>query len=184
MVVQQVERQTTTAWDLDASHSLVEFAVKHMMFTTVKGRFAAFSGEIIADEIDPTKSSVNVTIDVTSITTADPKRDGHLLSPDFFDSETYPTISFVSDRVERAGGDRLKVHGDLTIRGITKPVVLDSTFNGQGGSPFGTTVSAYSAETTISRKEFGLNWNVALETGGVIVGDNVKISIEAEAVKK
>ncbi len=170
----------TTVWTIDNAHSAVEFAVKHMMFATAKGRFGTVSGTISLDNENVANSSVDVTIDATSIDTRDEKRDGHLKSADFFDVENHPVITFKSTQVEPKGDD-LKVTGDLTIRGVTQPVVLDAEFNGQGTNPWGAQVISYSATTKINRKEFGLTWNASLETGGVLVGEDVKISIEIEA---
>jgi polyisoprenoid-binding protein YceI len=171
-------------WAIDAGHSVAEFGVKHMMVSTTKGRFTEVSGTIAVDDADITKSSVDVTINVASVNTFDEKRDAHLKSPDFFDAETYPTITFKSTKIEPKGDDEYKVTGDLTIRGVTRPVVLDAEANGRSATPWGTEVIAFSAETSISRKDFGLNWNVALEAGGVLVGDKVKIAIETEAIKQ
>ncbi len=170
----------TTVWTIDNSHSAVEFAVKHMVFATAKGRFGNISGTIELDNENVANSTVNVTIDATSIDTRDEKRDGHLKSADFFDVENYPEITFRSTQVT-PDGDDLKVTGDLTVRGVTHPVVLDAEFNGIGKNPWGQQVISYSATAKINRKEFGLNWNAALETGGMLVGDDIKISIEIEA---
>ncbi len=177
-------QQAQATWKIDPSHSSVEFAVKHMMFSTVKGTFTSVDGTIVADEANPANSSVNVTIDVATVNTRDEKRDGHLKAADFFDAEKFPTITFATTRVEPVSEGRLKVHGNLTIRDVTREVVLDTTLNGTGTTPFGTTMAAFSAETQINRKDFGLIWNVALETGGVLVSDNVKISLDIEAVKQ
>lgn len=171
----------TTVWTIDPSHSAVEFAVKHMMFATTKGRFSDVTGTITLDNEDVTNSTVEVEINAASVDTHDAKRDEHLKAADFFDVETYPTLTFRSTSVEAAGGSDLRVAGDLTIRGVTRPVVLDAEFNGQGTNPWGQGVLSYSATTKINRKEFGLNWNAALESGGVLVGDEVKIAIEIEA---
>ena len=175
---------TTSTWAIDPGHSLAEFAVKHMMVSTTKGRFPGVSGTIRLDETDIAASSVDITIDVASIITNDEKRDAHLRSPDFFDAETYPAITFTSSKVEQAGTDRLKITGDLTIRGVTKEVVLDAEYNGRGTTPWGGEVIGYSARTQINRKEFDLGWNVALEAGGLLVGDTVKIALEVEAGKQ
>jgi polyisoprenoid-binding protein YceI len=175
---------TTSTWVIDKAHSEVEFAVKHMMFTTVKGQFTEFSGTIVEDAANPARSSVDVTIDVSSISTREPKRDEHLRSSDFFLAEQYPTITFKSTNVSVHGADRMSVTGDLTIRGTTRPVTLDVSRTGSGTNPWGQEVSGFSATTQIKRKDFGLEWNVALEGGGVLVGDNVKISLEVEATKK
>ena len=176
--------QGTTTWAIDPSHSLVEFGVKHMMFATVKGRFAGVRGRIDLNEADPAQSSVEVEIDAASIDTRDEKRDAHLRSADFFDAESHPVLTFKSTRVEPAGPDKLRITGDLTIRGITREVTLDATVNGRGVTPWGNEVAGYSAETQINRKDYGLGWNAALESGGVLVGDTVKISIEVEAGKQ
>jgi polyisoprenoid-binding protein YceI len=174
----------TTTWQIDTAHSVVEFAVKHMMFATAKGRFGQFSGDIVFDPADIAGSSVHVEIDVKSIDTRDEKRDGHLLSPDFFDAENYPTITFKSTRVEPTGDSEFKVYGDLTIHGITHEAVLNAEFTGQGKNPWGQEVIGFSATTKFKRSDFGLEWNAALETGGVLVGDEVKIAIEIEAARQ
>lgn len=171
---------TTTTWTIDPAHSVVEFAVKHMVFATAKGRFSEFSGTITLDRENVANSSVNVEIGAASIDTRDAKRDEHLKSADFFDAENFPTLTFTSTKVESKGDD-LHVEGDLTIRGVTRPVVLEAEFNGQGVNPWGQQVISYSASTKINRKDFGLNWNAALESGGVLVSDDVKINIEIEA---
>ena len=175
---------TQKTWAIDTSHSSVEFAVKHMMFTTVKGRFGSFSGTINADEANPANSSVRVAIDVASIDTRDEKRDGHLQSPDFFDAASYPQMIFGSTRVEPKGDGEYTVYGNLTIRDVTREVALPITFHGSGSTPFGTTAAGFSAELQINRKDFGLTWNVALESGGVLVSENVKISLDIEAVQQ
>lgn len=169
-------------WTIDGSHSLAEFSVRHMMVTTVKGRFQKVTGNIVWDEANPSASSVEATIDTASITTNDEKRDGHLVSPDFFEVEKYPTITFKSTKVEAKHADDFKVTGDLTIRGVTKEVTLDVEYNGSGKNPWGMTVAGFTAKTSINRKDFGLNWNVALETGGVLVSDKINITLEIEAV--
>lgn len=174
----------TSTWAIDGSHSSVEFAVKHMMFSTVKGRFSTFSGTIIEDDGDHSLSSVNASIDVASIDTRDAKRDGHLVSPDFFEAEKYPTITFTSKSVQKLGGEKFTVVGDLTVKGVTKEVTLAATLNGKGTNPYGMNIVGLSAETTINRAEFGLTWNVALEAGGVLVGENIKVTLEIEAVKQ
>jgi polyisoprenoid-binding protein YceI len=173
-----------TTWAIDASHSHVEFAVKHLMISTVKGRFAAVEGTIVLDEANPAASYVDVKIPAASIDTREPQRDAHLRSADFLDAENYPYLTFVSRRVEPKDGGEFIAEGDLTIRGVTKPVVLDGEFLGSTKTPFGTTVAAFSAKTKLNRKDFGLNWNAALETGGVLVGDEVKINLEVEAIQQ
>ena len=171
------------AWNIDTSHSEILFAVRHMMISTVRGQFNKFSGTIAIDETNPVNSSVEVSIDVASINTRDEKRDGHLTSGDFFDVATHPTITFKSTKVEVTGATTGKIHGDLTIKGVTRPVVLDATFTGKAKSPWGTTSAGFNAKTTINRTDFGLTWNVALETGGFLVGEDITITIELEAVQ-
>lgn len=168
-------------WVIDQSHSLVEFAVKHMMFTTVKGRFAQLEGTIVEHRADHSLSSVSVTIPAASIDTRDEKRDAHLRSADFFDVEKYPSITFKSTGVTAKGGDEFEVRGDLTIKDVTRSVVLRASRTGEGKNPWGQTVAGFNAETKINRKDFGLTWNVALETGGVLVGEDIRVSLEIEA---
>ncbi|HEX8997819.1 MAG TPA: YceI family protein [Ktedonobacterales bacterium] len=172
------------AYNIDASHSLIEFSVKHMMVTTVKGRFTQFQGDVEIDEANPANSKVDVTIDTASVTTGDEKRDGHLRSADFFEPEKYPTITFSSKKVEALGGEKYRVTGDLTLHGVTREVTFDFTREGVTKSMQGTQLQGFSANLAISRKEFGLEWNVALESGGWLVSDQVKISLEIEAVEK
>jgi polyisoprenoid-binding protein YceI len=181
MTLSTVAPQVST-WKIDPSHSLVEFSVRHMMVTTVKGRFADLSGTIQFDPAHLAGAQVDVEIAAASITTHDDQRDAHLRSPDFLDSEAFPTLRFVSTRVEPLDGDRARVYGDLTIRGVTREVVLDAEFNGSGRSPYGMTVAGFTAHTSFNRKDFDLNWNVALETGGWLVSDTIKVSLEIEAV--
>lgn len=171
------------AWQIDTSHSSVNFSVRHMMISTARGSFGTFSGTVDINEANPAASSVDVQIDAASIDTRDEKRDGHLRSADFFDAETYPVITFKSTRVVPVDAAHGKIYGDLTIKGVTKEVVLDTEFIGQAKSPWGTTSFGFEAETKISRKDWGLNWNVALETGGFLVSDEIKISIQLEVVK-
>ncbi len=176
---------STTTWNLDATHTEVGFSVKHMMFTTVRGRFEALEGTVTLDKDNPEGSSVEVTIDAASLDTGVADRDGHLRSGDFFDVENYPTLTFRSRKVEGAfsnPGDSFRVTGDLTIRGETREVTLDATFEGTGTDPWGGTRSGFSAETRIDRRDFGLTWNQALETGGVLVGHEIKIGLNVQAV--
>jgi polyisoprenoid-binding protein YceI len=172
------------AWHIDASHSEIQFAVRHMMISTVRGRFKTFSGVVEGDEQNPTAARVQVEIDVASIDTGDEKRDAHLRSPDFFDAEAYPKMIFRSTGVEQRDDQHGRLHGELTIRDVTKPVVLDVEYAGMAKSPWGTTSAGFSAETKINRKDWGLNWNVALETGGWLVSDEIKINIELELVQQ
>jgi polyisoprenoid-binding protein YceI len=171
---------TTTVWAIDPSHSSVEFSVRHMMISTSKGRFSGVSGTITLDPDNFANSHAEVTIDASTIDTRDEKRDAHLRSADFFNVEKYPNITFKSTRVVKDGDD-YKVYGDLTILDVTREVELKTEFHGQNKTPWGFEVVGFSASTKINRKEFGLNWNAALETGGFLVGDEVKVHIEIEA---
>jgi polyisoprenoid-binding protein YceI len=170
-------------WHIDPTHSLVEFSVRHMMVSTVKGRFTGINGTITDHAEDPTLSSVQIEIDPASITTGDPKRDAHLRSADFFDVEQFPSIGFKSTRIE-GSRDEFKLIGDLTIRDQTREVALDVNLNGIGVSPYGQTVAGFSGQTKLNRRDFGLNWSVALETGGVLVSDQFKLEVEIQAVKQ
>lgn len=168
------------AWELDTTHSHVNFAVKHMMFSTVRGKFKVFSGTLNIDEQNPANSWVEAQADASSVDTNEPNRDNHLRSGDFFDVEKYPTFTFKSTSVEK-NGDSYKVAGDLTIHGVTKPVVFDAEYLGQGKNPWGIMVAGLSATTKIRRSDFGLHYNAALEAGGVLVGEEVKIELDLEA---
>ena len=168
---------------IDTSHSAAAFAVRHLMVSKTKGRFTDFAGEINIDN-DPLKSSVAVTIQAASITTGDEQRDGHLRSADFLDVENHPTLEFKSTSVRHAKGDKFVVDGDLTVRGVTKPVTLDLEYAGAIVDPWGGQRAAFSATTKINREDFGLTWNQALETGGVLVGKDVSIDLEVEAVRQ
>lgn len=170
-------------WVLDPSHSLVEFAIKHMMIATVKGRFAAIEGVITADPADLTTAQFEGSVEVASIDTRDAQRDGHLASPDFFDAATFPKITFKSTRVEKKGDDYV-VYGDLTIRDVTKNVAFSAVAEGEGKDPWGNQRFGVSLEAKINRKEFGLVWNVALETGGVLVGEDVKLTLSLQGIKQ
>jgi polyisoprenoid-binding protein YceI len=172
-----------TKWRIDPSHSHVEFAVRHLMISTVKGRFADVSGTLIGDETNPENASIDITIPVGGIDTHESQRDAHLRSADFFDAERHPDITFRSTRIDRAGSDTYTVTGDLTIRGVSRPITLTVHAGGRGRDPWGGERVGYTATTRINRKDFGLNWNQALETGGVLVGDQVAISVELELVK-
>jgi polyisoprenoid-binding protein YceI len=171
-------------WQIDAAHSSVDFSVRHMMISTVRGSFGTFTGTVDLNEADPSKSSVEVQIDAASIDTREEKRDGHLRSADFFDVEHYPSITFKSTRVEPINSERGRIVGNLTIKDVTREVVLEAEYTGRAKSPWGTTSAGFEAHTRISRKEWGLNWNVALETGGWLVSDEIKISIELEVVQQ
>lgn len=172
------------AWNIDATHSHVTFAVRHMMVSTVKGRFSMLSGTLNIDDANPDKSWVDAEVDTASIDTGDPNRDNHLRAPDFFDVEKYPRMTFKSTKIEPAGNNEYKVTGDLTLHGVTKPVVLNVEYSGQIKDPYGFQRAGFNAKTKISRKEWGLTWHTLLETGGAVVGDEVKIELDVEAIAK
>lgn len=172
------------AWEIDPAHSEAQFAVKHMMFTTVRGHFNVLSGSLNMDEQHPENSWVEAQVDASSVDTRSDYRDGHLRSADFFDVEKYPTINFKSNKVERVKGDEYNVLGDLTMHGVTKPVQFKAEYAGKGKNPYGKVVAGLSAKTKINRKEFGLNWNQALESGGVLVSEDVTIEIDLQAVEQ
>lgn len=170
-------------WNFDPAHTSAGFAVRHMMVATVRSEFRGVSGKLEFDPENIAAASVEATIDVKSMaSTGVEDRDNHLLSADFLDAEKFPTITFKSTRVEPTCDKTAKVHGDLTIRGVTKPVVIDAEFLGQGTTPYGTKVAGFEGTTRFNREDFGLTWNMALETGGFLVGKDVKVSLSVEAV--
>jgi len=171
-------------WTIDTAHSEITFTVRHMMISNVRGQFERFTGTVDFVEENPAQSSVDVQIEAASINTKEEKRDAHLRSNDFLAADQYPYLTFKSKRVEVVDENNGKIHGDLTIRDVTKPVVLDVEYSGMAKSPWGTMSAGFSATTKISRKQWGLEWNAALETGGVLVGDEIKINIELEIVKQ
>lgn len=171
------------SWTVDPMHTQVEFSAKHMGLMTVKGLFTGVRASIDLNENDFTASSVKATIDTHSLITNDARRDAHLKSPDFLNVEQFPTITFNSTRIERAAHDHYKMTGDLTIRKLTRPVTLDVVYSGQAKDPMGSVHAGFSAYTSINRKDWGLTWNVALETGGLLVGEDVKLALEVEVVK-
>lgn len=171
-------------WQIDPAHSQIEFSVKHMMITRVRGSFSSFDGTLDVNLENPEESYVEGTIDVASINTHEEDRDNHLRSDDFFDVENYPTMDFESTRIEQIGDDHYKVYGDLTIKGQTREIVWDVIHEGRGQDPWGNQRMGYTAETVINRKEFGLNWNVALETGGWLVGDKIDVTASIQAVQE
>src|SRR5690554_2473768 len=172
------------AWQIDPAHSSIQFTVRHMMISNVRGQFDRFEGTIDLDEENPENTRVHVEIDASSINTRANQRDNHLRSADFLDVEKYPKLVFESTRVERTGENTARLHGDLTIRDVTRPVTLDVEYLGQAKSPWGTTSAGFNARTKINRKDWNLTWNQALETGGVLVGDEIKIAIELELIKQ
>jgi polyisoprenoid-binding protein YceI len=171
-------------WQIDNAHSEINFSVRHMMISNVRGRFEEFSGEVNFDEQNPANTTVDVKIAANSINTRESKRDNHLRSQDFLDAEKYPYLDFHSKQVEISGKSRARLVGDLTIRNITREVTLDVEYSGQAKSPWGTISAGFSATGTLNRKDWDLNWNQALETGGVLVGDEIKFNIEVEIVKQ
>lgn len=171
-------------WSIDPAHTQVDFGVKHMMFTKVRGQFSELDGSVVLDRENPAASSVSVTIDASSIDTGVSDRDDHLRSADFFDVERYPEITFESKRVSGVleEGGELEIVGDLTMHGVTREVTLDASFDGTGTDPWGGTRGGFAATTRIDRRDFGLGWNQALETGGVLVGHDIDISLQVQAV--
>ncbi|PTL80528.1 YceI family protein [Vitiosangium sp. GDMCC 1.1324] len=173
----------SATWNIDLTHSGIHFTVRHMVISKVRGSFRRFSGTVSLDEQNPAVSSVSARIETASIDTGVEQRDGHLRSPDFFDAEKFPTISFQSTKVEKSGDNGLRVTGNLTIRDVTREVVLETEQLGIGKDPWGNTKAAFEAKTSIDRRDFGLQWNQALETGGVLVGEKIEIALEIQAVK-
>jgi polyisoprenoid-binding protein YceI len=171
-------------WKVDKVHSSIEFAVRHMMISTVRGRFENFDITVDVDENRPELAAIEATVETASINTREPQRDAHLRSADFFDAEQYPTLTFRSTKVQQKGDDEFLITGDLTIRGETHPVTFKAHSEGRGKSPFGHTAWGFSASTAINRKDWGLNWNVALETGGWLVADEIKVNLEVELVQQ
>jgi len=168
---------------LDKGHTTIEFVGRHLMITKVRGRFTEFDGQLVIGEA-PEDSSVEVTIDTASVDTSDEKRDGHLRSADFLDVENYPTIAFRSTSVEMGRDGTAKVTGDLTVKDVTRPVTLDVEFDGAQADPWGGQRLGFSASAEIDREDWGLTWNVALETGGVLVGKKIRLELNVEAVKQ
>lgn len=172
-----------TKWQIDPAHSAAEFAVKHLMISTVKGRFADLKGTVSVDDANPAQVDVDVVIAVASIDTRVEQRDAHLRSADFFDVEKYPTIHFKSKRADGDMGGDFKLIGDLTMHGVTREVTMNVEASGTVKDPWGGERAGFAATTKINRKDFGLTYNMALEAGGVMVSEEVKISIEVELVK-
>lgn len=172
------------SWKIDPAHSEINFTVRHMMISNVRGRFENFTGSVEFDPENPANSSVEVQIEAASINTREAPRDTHLRSADFFDVENHPYLTFRSKKVVIDGDSTGRIIGDLTIRGITREVILDTEFNGTSQSPWGFNSAGFSASTRINRKDWGLVWNVALETGGVLVSDEIKINIELEIIEE
>ena len=167
-------------WNVDAAHSSIGFSVKHMMVSKVRGSFGDFGADVEANETDLTAANIAFTIKVASINTGNEDRDNHLRSADFFDVEQYPEIKFVANNITKKDDD-YEIAGDITIKDVTKPIVFEAEYGGKGTNPWGQEVVAFSAETKLNREDFGLTWNQALETGGVLVGKDIKITIDLEA---
>jgi polyisoprenoid-binding protein YceI len=174
----------TITWKLDPAHSSAEFKVRHMMISNVKGNFSGLTGDLTEHTVDSSLSFIEAAVPLATVSTGDPQRDAHLKSADFFDIEKFPQMTFKSTRVEKKGDESYSVTGDLTIHGVTKPVTFAVEGpTAPGKDPWGNTRIGLSATTKINRKDFGLNWNAALETGGFLVGDEVNITIEAQFIK-
>ena len=172
------------SWKIDPAHSEINFSARHMMISNVRGQFEKFEGTVDFDEKSPEKSHVDVRVDAKSLNSRENQRDAHLRSPDFLDVEKYPYITFKSKRIEVLDDTHALIYGDLTIKDETHEVPLDVEFNGFSKSPWGTMNAGFSAHTKLNRKDWGLTWNVALETGGWLVGDELKIDVEVELVKQ
>jgi len=174
---------TTRTWNFDPTHSEISFTVRHMMFAKVRGRFARWTGDIDLDDQNLSGSTLDVRIDAASIDTHEDKRDAHLRSADFFDVDQFPELRFTSKKVTDGGDGELRVTGDLTIHGVTREVELEVELTGKGKDPWGGDRLGFTAKADINRKDFGLHWNAALETGGVLVSDKVQIGIDVELVR-
>jgi polyisoprenoid-binding protein YceI len=173
----------TGTYTIDPTHSEIGFSVRHAMVTTVRGQFAEYDGKLQLDGANPAASTAEVTIKVVSIDTNQEQRDGHLRTGDFFDAEAHPEITFTSTAAEQVDAETYRLTGDLTIKGTTKPVSIDFTFNGQATDPFGNLRVGFDGSTTINRTDWGLSYNAALETGGVLIGEKVKLSFDISAIK-
>jgi polyisoprenoid-binding protein YceI len=173
----------TNGWTLDTAHSGIAFSVRHMVVAKVRGRFASWSGKVELDEADLTRSQLDVEIDARSIDTGNAQRDEHLRSADFLDVEQFPTLRFVSRKIENVAADRFQVIGDLTLHGVTREVTLAVERGGQAKDPWGNRRAGFSATASLSRSDFGLLWNQALETGGVLVADRIDIELDVQAVQ-
>jgi polyisoprenoid-binding protein YceI len=173
----------TNTWTLDTAHSGIAFSVRHMVVAKVRGRFGSWTGSVKLDDQDLTRSELDVQIDASSIDTGNEQRDTHLRSADFLDVEQFPHLRFQSTRVENAGGERFRVLGKLTIHGVTRDITLEVERGGQGKDPWGNQRVGFAATTSILRSDFGLTWNQALETGGVLVADRVDIELDVQAVQ-
>ena len=184
MTAATTQQVGTSTWVIDPTHSSAEFAVKHMMVATAKGRFTRLEGTIQLDEANPAASAVIATVDTTSVDTGQAQRDGHLRTDDFFNAEQFPTATFRSTRVEPIDAETAKVYGELTIRDVTKDVVFDVEFEGQGKDAYGKQRAGFTATTAINRLDYGIKWNPALEAGGFAVSNRVKLTLHIAAVRQ
>ncbi len=175
---------TSTAWQLDPAHSSIGFAVRHLVVSKVRGRFTEWEGDVAFDPAAPERSAVQVRVKTASVTTAEPQRDAHLRSADFFDVEVYPEMTFASREVQTIGDGKLRLVGPLTLHGVTRDVSLEVEYLGEAKDPWGGQRAGFSAKASIDCRDFGLNFNQVLETGGVLVGDRVDIQIDIQAVRK
>jgi polyisoprenoid-binding protein YceI len=176
--------QAQTTWKVDVSHSKIGFAVSHLVISETEGSFDVYDGTIVSKADDFTGAEINFSVDAASINTANADRDKHLKSADFFDAEKFPKLTFKSTSFKKVGGNKYVLEGDLTIKGVTKKVKFDVTYNGQAKSPWGQTAAGFKATSTINRTDFGLTWNKALEAGGLLVGENVDITLKLEFIKQ
>lgn len=174
----------TGTWELDPSHTTLGFVARHAMLTKVRGKFNEFSGTIDIDGANPSGSTTSVTVSAASFTTENEQRDGHVKSPDFLDVENFPNLTFTSTSIKETGANSFVLAGDLTVKDVTRPVELEVLFTGVGGDPWGGTRVGFEASTEISRKDFGLTWNMPLDTGGVLVSDKIRLELDVQAVKK
>lgn len=174
---------TTNNWNIDATHSGINFSIRHMVVSKVRGRFTKFTGGLTIDDRDLTRSVVEATIDASSIDTGTAQRDAHLRSPDFFDVERFPNIRFRSTQIEKLGTDRYRVVGNLTIRDVSREIALDVEHGGRAKDPWGNERVGFVAKAALDRKDFGLHWNQVLEAGGLLVGDRVDIELEVQGVR-
>jgi len=179
----QAIQDLTGDYEIDVAHTRLGFVARHAMVTSVRGQFTDFAGRLHLDAEDPTRSTAQVTIQVASINTGQEQRDAHLRSPDFFDVEKYPEMTFTSTRAEQVGEDAFRLTGDLTIRDVTRPVTLEVTYNGSAKDPFGNLRAGFEGRATVNRKDWNLTWNAALETGGFLVSDKIRLEFDVSAVK-
>jgi polyisoprenoid-binding protein YceI len=179
----QAIEDLTGDYSLDVAHTRIGFTARHAMVTSVRGAFEEFEGTAHLDAADPSKSSATVKIKVASISTGQEQRDAHLRGPDFFDAETFPELTFVSTSAEQVDDDTYRLTGDLTVKDVTKPISIDFTYNGSAKDPYGNLRAGFEGRTTLNRKDWGLTWNAALETGGFLVSDKIKLEFDVSAVK-